>query len=178
MHGEVLIALLLAASVLRPGRVQRKPRPFATVPQAAGNFTLNVTPAAISFNAVNPGTAPTVPGSTSARITWQVLSGGANWSLKVQAASPSFANCPAIPISAVTVSCASASVSSTVGGSANCAASFPLSTAPVQVAGGSEGAISFNYSVTVNFTLADSWKYAAATNPACSLSLTYTADVP
>jgi hypothetical protein len=177
MTGALPVALLIAIAGGNPATVGPKARAMAQAALQAGNFTLNATPATITFNATNPGTAPVVAGSATASITWQVLSGGNNWSLKVQANAPAFANCPTVPISAVTVSCASASAG-VLGGTGTCAGSFPLSTAPVQVAGGSEGLLAYNYSVTINFTLADRWKYIAETNPACSVSLIYTADVP
>jgi hypothetical protein len=177
MSAAIPIALLAAMATGSPVIPRLTTRSAAQPAMQAGNFTLTATPATITFNATNPGTAPVVAGSATASITWQVLSGGNTWSLKVQANAPAFANCPTVPISAVTVSCASAS-SGVLGGTATCAGSFPLSTTPVQVAGGAEGLISYNYSVTINFTLADRWKYIAETNPACSISLTYTANVP
>ena len=177
MSGAIPIALLVAMASGRPVVPGQKVRSMAQAAMQAANFTLDATPATITFNATNPGTAPVVAGSATASVTWQVLSGGNNWSLKVQASAPTFVNCPTVPVSAVTVTCASAS-GGALGGSATCAGSFPLSTTAVQVAGGAEGLIAYNYSVTINFTLADRWKYIAETNPACSVSLTYTANVP
>lgn len=177
MSGLIPIALLFAIVPGHPTDTGRKPRLIAQPAPKAANFTLTVTPATITFDATNPGTLPVVAGSATANASWQSLSGGGNWSLTVQANSPTFANCPTVPISAVTVTCSAASIGS-LGGSANCAGSFPLSTTAVQVAGGAEGLLALNYSVTINFTLSDRWKYIAETNPACSLSLTYTANVP
>jgi hypothetical protein len=175
--GAIPILLMAAITAGRP--VSLRPvrgKTSLVAPHAAGNFTLNASPASISFNASNPQTSPVVAGSSTSSITWSILSGGDTWELTVQAASPSFTNCPFVPISAVTVTCASASVGS-FGGSAACAGAFPLSTTPTRVAGGNEGVVALNYSVTLNFTLADSWKYIAEISPACSLSLTYKADV-
>lgn len=177
MTGATLVVLFAAIAQGRHPAPASRVRSFATISPQASSFTVNVTPASISFNATNPDSVPVVAGNASASVTWQALSGGNNWNLKVQASSPSFANCPAVPVSAVRVSCSSASVGS-LGGSAACSGSFPLSTAAQQVAGGAEGVVAYNYSVTITFTLADSWKYIAETNPACSLTLTYTADVP
>jgi hypothetical protein len=147
----------------------------------AANFTLNVSPATITFTTTNnPTTGPVVSGSVPATLTWSAASlfDNSNWTLTVQAAAPTFSNCPFVPVSAVTATCSSASIGGW-GGTANCAGAFPLSTAPQTVAGGSVGGlISFNYSVTITFTLADSWKYIAEQNPACSLSLSYLATVP
>lgn len=176
MSGALSIALLVAMAG-RPAVPAGTLRPTAKPQFQAGNFTLTVTPATITFTATNPATAPLVAGSTSASATWTVLSGGNNWNLTVQASAPTFTNCATVPISAVKVSCASATVGS-LGGSAACSAPFQLSTAPTQAAGGAEGALAYNYSVTLNFTLADSWKYIAETSPACTLNLTYTANVP
>lgn len=173
-------ALAVAAALaigVGPTASAPKPRPLAASIPQSGAFTITVSPATVTFTATNPGTVPVVAANATTTVTWQILSGGKNWTLRVKAGSPSFANCPTIPISAVTVSCASAKVAS-VGGSGSCAGPFRLGTGQSQVAAGAEGMLAFNYTVTINFTLADSWKYIAETNPACSLALTYTADVP
>lgn len=171
------ISILLVAVAAKPPVVVRKLHPLAATPQAQGNFTLTVSPATISFSAVNPGTSPAVAGSSTATAQWTALGSGNNWTLTVQAAAPSFSNCSAVPVSAVTVTCSSTSVFG-LGGSGSCAGSFPLSITPQVVASGSEGLVSLEYTVTISFTLSDSWKYIAETNPACTLSLTYTANVP
>jgi hypothetical protein len=179
MTGWISIALLAAVAARPPTVIPvGKLRPMAASPQA-NDFTLTVSPATINFNATNPGTAPVVAGSPAATATWSALSfGGGNWSLTVQAASPTFTNCSTVPVSAVTVTCTAASVGS-LGGSASCAPPAPLSsTQAVPVANGSEGLIALNYSVTISFTLADNWKYIAETSPACTLSLNYLANVP
>ena len=178
MPGWILIVVLLATAAHPPVAPVGKPHVWAAAqPQATGNFTLTVSPATITFNAHNPGTLPVVAGSSAATASWSALGSGNNWSLTVQAGSSTFANCSAVPISAVTVSCSSVNVFG-LGGSGSCAGPFPLSTTPQLVASGSEGLVSLTYSVTLSFTLADSWKYIAETSPACSLSLTYTATVP
>jgi hypothetical protein len=46
------------------------------------------------------------------------------------------------------------------------------------VASGLDTTSTLNYSATISFTLADNWKYIAETSPACTLSLTYIANVP
>jgi len=183
MSGALPVALLVAMAAGHTPTFVRRPRPLVSTPKpmASANFTLNVSPATITFTTSNnPGTTPLVAGSAPASVTWSAFSifDNNNWTLTVQSNSPAFANCPQVPISAVTVTCSAATVSG-IGGSAACSAAFPLSTAPQRVAGGVVGSLfSYNYSVTINFTLADSWKYIAETNPACSLSLTYTANVP
>jgi hypothetical protein len=176
MTGWLSIALLAAAAARPPATPVAKLRPMAAAPQA-GNFTLTVSPATISFSATNPATVPVVAGSATATASWSIYSYGNNWTLKVQAASSTFTNCSTVPVSAVTVSCSSVSVSGS-GNSKSCAASFPLSTTAQTVASGSEGTFSLNYSATISFTLADNWKYIAETSPACTISLTYTANVP
>src|SRR5690348_1146632 len=109
----------------------------------------SVTPGTISFSANNPD-AGAVFGSAPANVTWMLLSGSQtqNWTLTVQAGATSFIGCPTIPLSAVRVTCNSATVS---GGSGNgvCNGSFPLSTTPQQVAGGAEGDGSNAYSVSL-----------------------------
>ena len=178
MHGAAAILLAAAMGAGRPVIPARKPRPLAaTTSSLPGSFTLTVTPATLTFIAINPGAVPVVPASSLTSVFWQTISGNNNWSLRVQAKSPTFSNCPTVPVSAVTVSCASANVYA-FGGSAACSGPFPLSTTAAQVAGGAEGLVAFSYSATINFTLADNWKYIAETTPPCALSLTYTADVP
>ena|SRR5579871_734029 len=152
------------------GGVSRVARP-------AASFTVNVSPATISFAAVNPDSTPVVSGSAPAAVTWQNLDfNQGNWTLTVQAAGAGFTSCPSLPLSAVTVSCSS--VTTTIGGTGNCAAAFPLSTTAQTVASGTQSFLTYSYSVNVNFTLADNWKYIAETSPSCSLSLSYTANVP
>lgn len=153
-------------------------RNFATVhPMANGNFTVTVSPATISFTATNPNSAPVVAGSATATASWNNLDFNTGaWNLTVQSAAASFVNCATVPVSAVTVSCAS--VTTTVGGSGSCAAGFKLSTSPQIVASGNQALLTYSYTITLNFTLADSWKYIAENSPSCSLSLAYTATVP
>lgn len=133
-----------------------------------GSFS--ATPGTVSFQANNPD-AGTLSSTGSAG--WMVLSGShlQNWTLSVQAGSTSFAGCSAIPVSAVRVNCNAASVSGGAG-TGTCNGSFPLSTTAQQIASGAEGDGTNTYSVSINFTLAESWSYVA--NPSCSISLTYT----
>jgi hypothetical protein len=106
-----------------------------------------------------------------------VLSGShlQNWSLSVQAGSNTFVGCPTIPISAIHVNCGTTYVSGGSGTGA-CNGSFPLSTSAQQVAGGAEGDGTQSYSVSVNFTLAESWRYVA--NSGCTITLTYSVNAP
>src|SRR5271166_5322652 len=104
-------ALLAAAGrpvAPRPPASQAKPL-TVSARQASGDFSLSVSPATIVFHAANPDSAPVVSGSAGASVSWQNGDGkSGNWSLTVQAGSPGFSNCPTVPISAVTVFCASA----------------------------------------------------------------------
>jgi hypothetical protein len=93
--------------------------------------------------------------------------------LKVSAAAASFTNCGTVPRSAVHVSC-----SGVTGGTAGaCGGGFNLSGANQQIANGKEAiGAGKAYSVTLSFTLADSWSYIAGSS--CTLSLTYTVTAP
>lgn len=143
----------------------------------AANFNLTVSPATVSFTATNPVSAPTDAGSSAATVSWSNLDfNSGSWNLTVQASSTAFTSCATVPISAVTVSCSS--VSATIGGTGSCAAPFKLSTSPQVVASGNQGILTYDYSITLSFTLTDSWKYIAETSPSCSLSLSYAANVP
>ena len=138
--------------------------------------SVSATPGTISFQATNPDLA-TVSGSSPASLTWIVLSGShlQNWTLSVQAGSSAFVGGPTIPISAVRVNCSTATVSGGAGTGA-CSGSFPLSTIAQQIAGGAEGDGTNSYSVSLNFTLAESWRYVA--NSACTITLTYSVNAP
>jgi hypothetical protein len=137
---------------------------------------VSATPGTISFQASNPDGGP-VSGSYPGSLTWMVLSGShlQNWTLSVQAGSSTFTGCPTIPISAIHVNCGSASVSGGSGTGA-CSGSFPLSAAAQQVAAGAEGDGTKSYSVSINFTLAESWRYLA--NSGCTITLTYSVNAP
>ncbi len=138
--------------------------------------SLSATPGTISFQASNPD-AGMVSGSSPGSLTWMVLSGShlQNWTLSVQAGSSSFAGCPTIPVAAIQVSCSSAHVSGG-GGTGACSGSFPLSTTLQQTAAGVEGDGTNSYSISLNFTLAESWRYIA--DPSCTITITYTVNAP
>ncbi len=183
MTGWLTIALLAATAAVKPLAVPvRKALPRDVEPDAGANFTLTVTPT-ISFSATNPATLPVVTGSPQATATWSAHgSGGGNtWTLKVNAAATTFTKCSTVPVSAVTVTCSAATVTSATGAhgaTAACAAAFPLSTTATTVASGADANNALNYSVTITFTLADKWKYIAEMSPACTSALSYTANVP
>ena len=132
---------------------------------------ISVSPGTITFTASNPD-AGSVAGSAPATINWLVSAGShlQSWSISLQAATSTFANCPTIPISAVQVRCSTASVSGG-GGSGTCGGSFPLSTTLQQSAAGAQGDNSNSYTVLLNFTLAENWRYAV--NSSCTLTITY-----
>jgi hypothetical protein len=145
----------------------------AVAAPACGPLTVTAAPATISFNAANPD-SPAVAGNAMASITWQ--SGGQPhlpWNLSIQSDGVNFLNCPAIPVSAIQVSCSRAAVTGG-GGSGVCAATAPLASSPRVVASGDQSVPNVSYQVNLNFTLSDSWKYAAEMNPPCTLSITYT----
>jgi hypothetical protein len=155
------------AGLFRPSRVNLA---FGTL------GSVSATPGTISFQAANPDLG-IVSGSSPGSLTWMVLGGShlQNWTLSVQAGSSAFVGCPTIPISAIQVNCGSANVSGG-GGTGACSGSFPLSTTAQQIAGGAQGDGTNSYAVTVNFTLAESWRYIA--NSACTITLTYTVNAP
>jgi len=133
---------------------------------------LSASPASLSFQATNPD-AGAVPAASPASLAFTISSGSHlnTWALSVQAGAGNFDGCPTVPVAAVQVSCGTASVGG-AGGTASCRGSFPLSTSPQQVAGGMQADNGPNsYAVSINFTLAESWRYVA--NPSCSTTLTY-----
>lgn len=146
------------------------PGPLASV------ASVTASPGTISFTATDPDLG-SVSGSSASTVSWTTSSGSSSntWTLQVQGSAATFGNCPTVPASAVTVTCTSV----TGGSSGACNASFPLSTTGQQVAAGQESSgTNKAYSVTINFTLADSWAYIAKTSPACTLTLTYTVNAP
>jgi hypothetical protein len=169
----LIYAAVLACGTARVGN--SRAGLFPRLNLAPGSVvTLIATPGTISFQATNPNLG-TVSGSSPGSVNWMILGGShlQNWTLSVQAGGTAFTGCPTIPISAVRVSCGSASVSGAAGTGA-CAGSFPLSTTPQQIAGGAEADSTGSYSVSMNYTLAESWRYVASS--ACSFTLTYIVD--
>jgi hypothetical protein len=137
---------------------------------------LTATPGTISFSASNPNSG-VAAGSSTASLNW-TLQGGLNlqtWTVSVQATAGNFSGCSTVPVSAVTVSCTGASVGGGAG-TGTCRGPFTLSTVAQPVASGAQGLLTQAYSVQINYTLADSWRYVA--NSACTLSLTYTVNAP
>ncbi len=161
-----------AADQIRGGRCT-----LPALGMALGTISaLNATPSTISFSATNP-VGGAVSGSSAAAINWNVVGGShlLTWGISVHATATSFSGCPTIPVTAITASCASATVGGG-SGTGSCGGSFTLSTVATQLAGGLEGDGTQSYSVLVQYTLAESWRYVA--NPSCTLTLTYTVNAP
>jgi hypothetical protein len=170
------LAVLIGALLLLPGS-SRAARPRAGVLPATVSL-LTASPGTIRFSATNPSLG-TVSGNSPATVTW-TSSGGLTqntWTLTVQSGSPTFTSCSTVPVSAVTVQCTSAGVSGG-GGTGACGGSFGLSTSAQNVAGGAQGSGTQSYTVNINFTLAESWRYIASLSPECTLTLTYTVNAP
>jgi hypothetical protein len=174
------LTLLIMLAAASQAFAQKKPSvvvPNSILPKGGGSTTMSTvsaTPGTISFTATDPDLGA-VSGSSAATISWTTSSGSPSqtWTLTVQAASSSFASCSTVPASAVTATCTSV----VEGKSGNCGSAVTLSTVPQQVASGKEdNASNTPYTVTISFTLADSWSFIA--NPSCSLSLTYTVVAP
>jgi hypothetical protein len=146
------------------------------LPMATSLSAISASPGTISFTATDPDLG-TVSGNSTATVSWTTSGGSAasTWNLKVHAAAASFTNCATVPRSAISVTCGGV----TGGTAGNCGGAITLSGASQQVASGKEAAgANQPYSVTLNFTLADSWSYIAKQSPSCTLSLTYTVTAP
>jgi hypothetical protein len=180
VHSRILILAALLACATGLARVSNRYADLfwpARLNLAFGSLeSLSAKPKSISFQAANPDSGQ-VSGSSPGSLTWKVSRGDhlQNWTLSVQSASSSFTGCPTVPVSAVQVSCGSASASG-VRGTGVCGGSFPLSTTAQQIAGGAQGDGNGEYSVSMNFTLAESWRYVA--NSACTITLTYSVNAP
>jgi hypothetical protein len=145
-------------------------------PQTASLGTVSATPSTISFSAGDPDLG-SVSGSSASTVSWTTSSGSSSssWTLKVQASATSFTNCSTVPVSAVTATCSSVSG----GSSGACKSAITLSTTSQEVATGKESTSSnAPYSVSLSFTLANSWSYIAQQSPSCTLTLTYTVSAP
>ena len=178
MPAWLYIAAFLAAGTGKPVHKVPVSRPGLTAatpqPLAAANFTLSIFPASVSFTAGDPD-SPFVAGSSTTTVSWTVAGTLLQtWNLTLSSAATSFTNCPTVPITAVTVTCSSASADGILS-SANCGAASPLSNSPTTVASGRNGFLTSNYSVTLTYTLTDQWKYIARTSPQCTLNITYNA---
>ena len=178
---QLIGALVMLASSAPVLSAEQKPKvvvPAANriLPMATSLSAITASPGTISFTATDPDLG-SVAGSSAATVSWTTSGGSAasTWTLQVSAAAASFTNCGTVPRSAVRVACGGVT-----GGSAGaCGGSFNLSGAGQQIASGKESASSnAPYSVTLSFTLADSWSYIAKTAPSCTLSITYTVTAP
>jgi hypothetical protein len=131
-----------------------------------------VAPATISFTATDPDLG-NFPGSSGATVSWKTTNGAAvrTWALTVAAGAANFTSCATVPASAIKATCSSV----TGGTSGLCASAIQLSTTGTQIASGNESAsTNAPYSVSLTFTLADSWRHIAEQAPACTLNLSYT----
>jgi hypothetical protein len=133
-------------------------------------------PSTISFTANSPGRS--IAGSSVATVAWNLIHGisGRTWTVSVGARSPSFIGCATVPESAVSLECISASVDgggqASAGCNVNSFTTLPDTLPGMPVASGNEGnSGSHNYTVVMNYQLADSWRYIANT---CPLTITYT----
>ena len=181
MFFRIIAAVLLVSTAVCAQQNRKRtgaaPTP-AVLSQSAFTTTsgLTASPGTITFTSSDPDAGP-VSGST-ATVTWIVTNGSKNnnWTLSVSVGSPTLTNCGTVPASAIRVTCARASVGG--GGSGSCRPAFDLSTTPQTVASGQEGNNTRTYTVTINYSFTDQWKYIAAVSPACAATLTYTADNP
>ena len=176
MWTACIVAALLGAGPAGSGAVKGRTtaalasarlRPLATV----SNMT--VTPSTITFVASDPDLGVA---SRAVTVAWTATGGVNPWTLKGMASSTTFTGCATVPVSAVTMTCTSATAP--LLGSATCSGASQLSTTAVQIAGGNEALLGGNYTVNLTLTLADSWKYIAKQIPPCTLTLTYTANLP
>ena len=167
--------VLLAASA--PAAAQTRPRTPRVVsirPLEATVSNAVVMPPALQFAASDPDLGR-VQANTPATVVWQIMGARptGTWALTVQAEAATFSGCGRVPVTAVTVRCASVS-SGGHGGAGTCGAPFQLSNQPQTLATGSQGNGNARFTVTVSFTFQDGWQYTGAVNPPCTLNLNYT----
>ena len=180
--GKILsiVALLWAAQGGRPALKAPSSRPALAAPKplAVSNFTVYPI-GSVSFAATDPD-SPTVSGSSSITVSGLIgpTTGGESFKLEAYSVNPSFSSCPtAIPVSAVTITCAS--LFNPGNNAVSCAAPIELSTSKQTVASGTLPDAGSSTSFWVNFTyaLTDKWTYIAQTSSSCTLNVTYVATV-
>jgi hypothetical protein len=173
---------MLAGAGLSAGqKAPRQPTPAIVAPLATGIHNFIVAPGTVSFVASDPD-SPSHTGSST--VTWNLTGGSIlrNWTLQVASGAVLFtgsASCSTVPANAVTFRCASATYSGGTLPSATCSAgTFTLSTTYQTVASGREGSGSPSFTVTLSFTLLDSWSYVANLSPPCTLNVSYSLNAP
>lgn len=136
---------------------------------AISSFTVN--PASVGFAAADPAASPApVTATVQFRLTGTFFR---PWTLSVQSASSTVANCPRVPLAAFAVNCTA--VTNPFLGSGGCAGSaVSLTTSPQTVANGGQGFGTNTTTVTLQVSFTDSWRYPGALAPGCGLNLTYT----
>jgi len=140
---------------------------------------LTVSPGLISFNATAPGAL--IAGSSTASVSFTINANKSNvWTLSAGTTSTTFPGCLTVPTSAVSVRCASASVSGGKGATSSCSAAnftqMPSVLPGIVVAtGGEPQSQSASYSISLLYQLADSWQYVPNV---CPLNITYTVNAP
>ncbi len=178
LWSKLMSILILVGGTMQTLSAQQKARIVVpasrALPMATTLSAITASPGTISFTATDPDLGSDA-GSSSATVSWSTSGGSAagTWTLKVHANPASFTGCATVPRSAVKATC-----TGVAGGSAGtCGGAITLTGAGQQVASGKESASNgAPYSVTLNFTLADSWSYIA--NSSCTLTLTYTVTAP
>jgi hypothetical protein len=182
-RGCLLAVVMLAGAGVSEGqKPPRQPTPAIVAPLATAIQNFIVSPGTVSFAASDPD-SPSHTGSST--VTWNLTGGSffSNWTLRVASVGSWFgggsASCSTVPASAVTFRCASATFSGGTLPSATCSAgTFTLSTTYQTVASGREGSGTPSFTVTVSFTLLDSWSYVANLSPPCTLSVSYSLNAP
>ena len=173
MGGWLILAAVMAANAGPVAqKASRVPAASSEAPMASV-YTVTVTPGSVSFSATDPDLG-VVTASPPTTVSWRNNGNRQRtWSLRVASLSSGFGSCPNLPVSAVTVQCTGV----TAGGNATgaCGPAITLSTTPQTVASGRESNQTVTYTVTLNLSLTESWRYIAHTSPSCSLSLTYNA---
>jgi hypothetical protein len=160
----MLSAVLLAAMLAATPQVSSRTNAVVFGPQPMTVSAQSVTPATITFTAPDPDTNATVAGSASASLKFTLAMGKTAWSVAVS--SPGFTNCATVPVSAVTAT----ATCTTTSGTSSCS-NGALSAAGTTIASGTKANPASAFTITIAFTLADSWTYIASSS--CSLALTY-----
>jgi|SRR5579862_4351935 len=170
----------LLVSAAGTGRVpaQTRSRTLRAVnvrPAVASIKNAIVTPQSLDFVTADPDLGG-VPANSPAMVSWEITGAQptGTWMLSVRAGGSAFSGCGTVPVSAVTVRCASAT-SGRQAGPATCGAPFQLSNQPQAVASGSHENVNSRFTVTIDFSFLDRWQYIGTSSP-CTLNLSYIID--
>jgi hypothetical protein len=172
-YGVATLALLLIGMGLSWATPKPPRQPPPDPPQAGFTVSSFIATPTINFALTDPDTNPG-GGTGSTTVSWTVNNGyGVNWKLYVYA---TFTSCSANYGGNLKVSCTGATHSRILATN-TCVSGAQVvpssASAPgLQISSGTSGLLAGPFSNTLQYTLADNWRYVASSS--CAINLTYT----